>query len=299
MERAETKESKLDEINEKIFNCNTCKVHDEICLKPDFPLPYRRKLSDYKIIAIGINPKLDLSTYQAHLKELYKQSDHYIYKSQILKKLHESPDLMEKGAYISKLTNIINEINNIIKVYQDDNTVTARQFSKRISSENYIYDYILWANLSWCPSQKPNSRYVKEHPKNNDYITCNVYSEEIPNCLDKGYLQEIIELVEPELILFLKDNINDIIYHNKPLIYESLIAKLLNTDVANIKSEKEEYPLYDRNGKTYKPLISSFKPKDSKVKVIALPHPSNPAGKKYKKERECSLAKVCNLFIPT
>ena len=259
---------KLREINKRILNCKECIFHEELknrglCYKPDAPWydPDRLARLDFKVISIGLNPGWDdndIINNKDKYEPLYKlniqtNEDHDHYFKNIYDIYQATP---RRKPYQDSLTKTFNLINQSIKLY--DNV-------GEISSEN-IYDYLFWGNLSWCNSQ---TTYQRTMWGNKDII-CNVLTEEIPNCLDKGYMKDIITCVEPEMLLFFGSSF--------PFHPKVITKKVLDTQYDNISYTKKSFVAHTRKQKNkvinVSVDISICLIKEKNMRVVFMPHPN-------------------------
>ncbi len=274
-----TKIDNLRDITKRILNCKECIFHEEIkkrglYYKPDAPGydPDKLAKSNFKVVSIGLNPgwdDKDMMKNRDKYEPLYKlniqtNEDHDHYQKNIYDIYQATP---RRKPYQDSLTKTFNLINQTIKIYD----------KWEISSED-IYDYVFWGNLSWCSSQNTYQRTMWE----NKDITCNVLTEEIPNCLDKGYLKDIISCIEPKIILFLGSSF--------PFHPKVITKKVLATQYDSISYDKKRFVAHTRKQKdneiNVSVDISVCHIKDKNMKVVFMPHPN------YRWEDHCREAAI-------
>ena len=254
---------RLDDINRRIYNCKECSFHKELNglpFRPDLPQFY--EASDYKVMAVGINPSWDGSNYDEQWKNLYEKS-YEAFKAEFTK--DENAD---NNVYKSRLTHTFNQINEHLSI--------VRQQS--INSKE-IYKRIFWSNQSFCCSKNTKKRFIGKRA-----VKCDVYGEEINKCIDQGYLKEIIATINPELIIFFGPSEKDI---------ARFLSKLFSASMNRENTFKEKYTAFTRNGKDVKREFIAAKIENSNCKIISMPHPSYPFCAKNKKE---AIAELCNFL---
>lgn len=266
--------SKLTEISNKIIGCTECKFHKEldesIPYKPDAPLGYTLESQDYKAIAIGINPSWKNEDYNS-LRDIYKETDLEKYKDRLVTwwgKNNTGRQPYRDGVYST-----FKIINAELGTYEDE-----------IKKER-IYEYVFWSNLSFC-----NSQNIWERKFGDKKLSCNIVSEEIPNCLKNGYLKSIIETLEPKLVMFF--GYEAVNFFNFTKIFD--IKKYHS--VKNYY--KQQFPSHKRGEKTIDATIIACKLKASgkQIYVLFLPHPNYRFNNTLK---EGALKEVCKWLQET
>lgn len=258
-------------ITDEILNCNICKFHQELASKnlpfrPEAPLRCLEKNQDYKVIVVGINPGWRDEEY-VKWKEIYSEKNLEEYKKKYKEEIKEW-DKNNNDLYKQSLIYTFKIINEQLGIYNYE-----------INNGN-IYDYIFWANLSFCNSNNVNERII-----NGQKIHCDIYDEEIPNCLKKGYLKRIIETIEPELIIFLGKEAQNLGYFVK--IFGNMNYTLFDFYY------KTQFPAHKSSGKTknFKILAGILKKNGRKLYILFLPHPQYQITLQNKEE---SLIEICN-----
>ncbi|MGO9613209.1 MAG: hypothetical protein ACLPX5_09260, partial [Dissulfurispiraceae bacterium] len=84
-------------------------------------------------------------------------------------------------------------------------------------------------------------------------------------CLERGYLKEIIEVVNPDLIMILT---------NQEPLYKLLLKELLDTSYEDIMSTMITVDAQTRGGKEVKTVVIPCFIKNKQKFVLFLPHPN-------------------------
>lgn len=237
--------------------------------RPDAPLGYGEEHIHCSVMAVGINPGWDDEAYKKDWKEqIYSEPDIEKYKDRFAsmwKKLKEEKKI-GRQPYRDSIYYTFEKINEELRIYE-----------AKIEKER-IFDYVFWANLSFCSSQKVDKRVIG----GKEFEGWNVFNEEIPNCLDKGYLRRIIEAIEPKLIMFLGADLEK---------YFEKIFNIANRDEI-LYFPRRRFPAHKRGDKTVETTIIACKLKigEKDTSVLFLPHPNYRFKKEYKK---AALEEVC------
>jgi uracil-DNA glycosylase len=257
--------NELENVNKDIYKCDDCEFHKDI---NKLGIPYRpervfyTESSDYKVISIGINPgwgQENIKQYNNGLQDIYRKPNYQDYRHELLeyqKEWGEKHGNTKPGSYQIKLTSLFEKLNRRLNIYPHES-----QFSK-------IYDYVFWCNLSLCSSQSPTERNFDGTKHIN--ISCNVYNEEIDNCLKREYLKNIIEIIKPSYLLFFGATIMRI------REYRSLLMSLLNVHNVDIIADIKPVPAYvsKKTMKKIQVTVGGCKIKDRDLRIIFWPHPS-------------------------
>ncbi|GBR77454.1 hypothetical protein RDn1_113 [Candidatus Termititenax dinenymphae] len=252
-------QKEFEKITKEIFKCKKCTLHQDQIVKkikykhnPEFPIPYK-DIDEYKTFAVGINPSWNKES-EDFLKE-YKSGTFEEYID--VRRKHENN--IHSTQYISGIRS------------------TLQRIGIEIEDNQWLWKQVLWANLSFCSSQTPDKRIFLDTQAEEKEISCNVFSEEIPNCLDAGYLRRLIGIFKPKLILFFTTEINR-------LHYTQILKYCFNKEIMEINKkfiEKDVIHSMPINKKNTKVKIAVVK--IDKTICAFLPHPSR---KKYiKKEK--------------
>ncbi|MBL7050396.1 MAG: hypothetical protein ISR96_12860, partial [Nitrospira sp.] len=264
---------------ESIWQCNICEVHrfleekkygSDLHYRPDLPLPlpHQAPIKKYKIMVIGINPAWNESEL-GHWEELYKQNTFTDYVQEWKKLIGKS---FGRNPFRNGLTSDFNFINEKLGIYGQNEIKKEHREGKDIVSK-HIYEYIFWSNLSYCNSPKPYNRGEIFFKQKN--IPCNVFSEEIPNCLEQGHLRRLIEIIKPKYILFLTSQALSYMH------YKLLLKKLFNldsyNDILEAHSDNQNmYPSQIRNGKksaNIQLIPCKVQSGAGSTNILFLPHP--------------------------
>ena len=259
---------KIRLLNEKIFNCKQCDFHNELAAKG---IKYRPELiflrsNNYQVISIGLNPGWKDSESHEWEKRLYSKDNFSDYSSEIKKMTEEKGEY--SWPYARGLTEVFNYINDNLNIYSTHNIKAVD-----------IYKYVLWSNLAFCNSNKVDIR----NPFFGQDISCRTFSEEIPNCLDEGYLNNIIKIIKPQMILFFGVSITDYMYY-KRLIGKLLKLKSYNSihTFENSNNGKKAFEAHTRNNKKvnvniYAGKIDGYQFEGGNlmdIKFLFFPHPN-------------------------
>lgn len=266
---------RLKEINKRILECRECTFHQDISkqnlsYRPDAPCFEPNKLKDaqFKVLSVGLNPGWSEIQNAMERKTTYQE----LYKMPIA-----SDDDYEK--YVWKLSKMWDDMPKGRQPYKDALAKTLDIINKKMGIYDGItYDhikadlyekYLFWANLSFCNSQNVNERSFWGKKD----ISCNVLSEEIPNCLDKGFLRDIMNCLKPELVIFFGSS-----YALHPKV---IVRKLTGITSDKIIYEKKLVTAHKRKNKNgaeievgVKVEISLCDSNETNTKFLFLPHPS-------------------------
>ena len=268
----------IDDISKDIFKCRECDFFKDGTLKtekffPDIPM-FNSGGNGQKAFVIGINPSFNDSTYETTWKnDLYTAVDYYDYKERLSKL--ENPILK----YQSELARTFRSINSHLNIYPELTTYVAEFTLKN------IYKYVFWSNLSFCSSQTPYSRIIDDNT-----VTCRVFEEEIPNCLEKGYLARYIKALEPEFLLLFTLSAKGYYY------WKHIVKKLFPSGDAEITGQFiEKYSAHKRKATPVEIEIIAAKVKayGKIVNILFFPHPNY----QFTSENKAHvLEKVCEWF---
>lgn len=265
---------KLNKVVDEILKCDKCSFHQQlkkwdIPYRPDAPLGYELYSEDCKVIAIGINPGWVDKSYTLW-KEIYAEQDIQIYKTKFTAKWEEFKKNNQIGRqpYRDGIYYTFEKINAELGIYEE-----------KIGKDR-IFDYVFWSNLSFCSSQN-----VWQRKFDGKEISCNVLNEEIPNCLSNGYLNKIIEAIEPKLIMFFG-------YEAINFFHFTKIFDIKRWDVI-VNYPKTQFPAHKRGDKSVQATIIACKLKanDKVMSVLFLPHPNYRFNSEYKAK---ALKEVCD-----
>jgi hypothetical protein len=266
---------KLDKITNDILECDVCSFHQEMkklglprCW-PDATFWNKDSIRNFKVVSIGINPGWEkASEFYTKLKDIidveeYKEKSPIVWKEIVANEGVKHP-------YMTSLVHTFSVLNEQLKIYEEVNTETIRQEG--------VEKYVFFANLSWCGSQHPGERKFYE-----EEITCKVYEEEIPNCLDKGYLKGIIETIGPELVIFFGSEALKFYYFTK-------IFDLTKYDSFD-HYKKTQFCAHKRGDKdVYTTIVTAkLKAKEKNTSIIFLPH----SCRWTTENKEMALKEVC------
>lgn len=266
---------KLNNVVDEILKCDKCSFRDQlkkmgIPYRPDAPLGYGEEQNHCSVMAVGINPGWDDEAYKKDWKEqIYSEPDIEKYKDRFAsmwKKLKEEKKI-GRQPYRDSIYYTFEKINEELRIYE-----------AKIEKER-IFDYVFWANLSFCSSQN-----VWQRKFDGEVIKCDVFNEEIPNCLNKGYLRRIIEAIEPRLVIFFG-------YEAAKYIYFTKIFDIKKWD-AIVDYPKTQFSAHKRGDKDVKMTIiaSKLKINDKEMSVLFLPHPNYRWNSTYKED---ALKEIC------
>lgn len=258
-----------------IFKCRKCGFHKDldVDLRPWLPVvPYTEKMFDnYHTMVIGLNPGWNEKYYEK-LKRLYPNYD----KSNNFNKfIEEQRNIsLKPGNYERNLAYLYNVINSKLRLNDCE-----------ITSQN-IYDYVFWANLSFCASNNPEQREIK-----GINYTCRVLTEEIFNCLHEGFLYRLICAFKPELIICFTQSF---------LYFKTVLDLIFDYNYTIIHGPKEKpFTAYtQRNNQNVRinitgAIIKINEPSKYSTKVIFCPHPNRPC----KKDNKISaISKMCDFL---
>jgi len=265
--------NELIELNRKIFQCRECDVHKEISsnlkdfhYNPDATvLPDFENCPDYKVISVGINPSWNKIFDGEDYQLIYRESNFENYINKVLTK----PKLPgERSRFQERIATVFNILNSMLKIYE----------KKNIESRD-IYNYLYWGNLSFCNSQSPRKRVFAGQELNS-----RVYDEELPNCLEKGFLRDTISLIKPSLVIFFTINATAVIS------YSQLIKKLFSVADDDILAEQITIPAYERAGKAVHTIMIPGRIRTTDTMFLFFPHPSFPFVTSHRKE---ALERAC------
>lgn len=269
--------NKLIKIDKKILQCQECSFHKDLkdknlYYKPEALcyLPKMLEKADFKVISIGLNPGWNKwnetirseNEYQILYQMPISSDKEYLDYVKIFNKALENDK--GRGQYEIVLGKTLCSINKKINIY---NGVSEKEII-----DNLYPRYLFRANLSFCNSKKLNERIFW-----NKAIKCNVLSEEIPNCLDKGFLKEIVDCLQPELVIFFGN------YYT--LTPKNIVERLSGVASEEIKFNKETFTLYEKkNGKKIQADVSIYYSRKIITKFIFLPHPRCPWKDNYREK---------------
>ncbi len=267
----------LREIASRIYECRECDVHRDAAellkglnFKCDPPTNIRVE-NNYRVVIVGINPHWGDDTKEDY-SEVLSAANYDEFESQLneYNKRHETTGSV--GRYQYGITSIFNLFNQQLGILNDGD-VEAKD----------IYKHVFWANLSFCGSADPYNRKVYEKD-----LPCRVFSEEIPNCLSKGYLRDIVNIIKPELILVLASSALSYIYYKNAL--KSIYGK---DQLDEFKFMDKTYPSQTRKGKIIEVTIVSCKAdlETNATKVVFFPHPNYRFNGDMKKD---AIKEICN-----
>lgn len=247
----------LLKIGREIFQCRKCEFYKELDsnenFHPDPPsIPDLEKT--HKAMVIGVNPGMDVDQSDPLYIKCMEQQTFEEYSEQCV----ISSERGGRNPYRDHVASIFNLLNDEMGIYDD----------KNIRSED-IYNYIFWSNLAFCPSQKIDHRTINGLTiKNFD-----IFNTEIPNCVEQGFLERLIELKNPEFIIILGIEVLKY-YGNDP---RPLIKRLVGiTEDEEIETyEKFRFPYQVNSGKTTYTSARAYKIKRSGIKVLFFPHPNS------------------------
>jgi uracil-DNA glycosylase len=252
---------KIEAINKRIFECRKCDFHKELKEKeiayyPDAPVENFEN-RNINIITVGINSTWNDNAWDSW-KECYKLKDYEKYKEYCMERYKKDPDSKYSKSYSRGIASATKEINKHL------NIVPGNYF-KEIKEAEIFNEYVLWQNLSFCNSNSPNDSERKIGGKP---VPCRVYSEEIPNCLEKEYLKDVISIINPELVVFFAIEVLDYIYYKKLI---KLLFYLDNHDEINDFGGVKSF-MRNKTSST-RGLACKINNKKN-TKILFLPHPS-------------------------
>jgi len=264
----------LKDVNRRIIKCNKCDFHRELPkgfhYKPDAPIfsdeNYR---NDYKVVVIGINPAWDESdnNLNREWQEIYSHdsNDYEGYEKKVLAQIEKSSGRNTYANGVAKAVNFL--VKALVEAGATGDEI-LRELNIPLQTEidgHNVYDYVFWTNQSFCNSQQPNAREF-----NKKEILCNTYTEEIPNCLKKGFLKDIVRIIGPRLLIFFGDT----------MYYKVLLQEILDVKYDSIHSngplEVEAYMRSEKPIKTnfYCAKVTHVPGRKDDVYAIFLYHPS-------------------------
>lgn len=249
----------IDDISKDIFKCRECDFFKEINEEsspfcPD--VTYHSYEFSPKAFVIGINPSFNDDEYIRSWKsELYSANDYLKFKSNLQK--YVFPII----GYQRGVSDVFKKINNELNLYPELKGVDDGLFVQN------IYKYVFWANLSFCSSQNPYSRIIDRKE-----ISCRVFEEEIPNCLEKHFLARYIAKLQPEFIMLFTIGA-------KGYFYWKHILKKLFADIAEWKITEQmvkKYEAHKRKGVSVDIEIVAAKVNayGKRVNILFFPHPN-------------------------
>lgn len=240
---------RMETLAKKILECRECSFYEELNGLPFHPDLPERYQPTFRAMVIGINPGF-LGEEYSIFQKYYRSSD-----TEEIRTLLSDSEKDKIYPYQRGLYKTFSLINEELPVF-DGNEVTV---------EN-IYDYVAWANLSFCASQSTYERKL-----NDINVPCRVYSEEIHNCLGQGFLSEMIHIVRPRVIVFFANDAFNSIYYK--LVLKAIFGL---ESYKSTKTFERSVPAYQRAGKNINTTIRGAKiPLESSlVKVIMAPHPN-------------------------
>jgi uracil-DNA glycosylase len=267
----------LNDISRKLWQCRECSFHERlkgIPYKPEILSFKNDNDNEYKVLSVGINSGWDDNQYKDYWEAVYTENDFEEYKKLITKTWDQ----------IRKAKNPVQHYRDGIFKYFDIINKKLHIYDEGLVTKDNFYDYIFWSNLSFCCSQNIYTR--KFDGKD---IGCDVYNEEIPNCLSKGYLRDVIKLLNPKLIMFF--GYEAVNFFNFMKIFDTVKS----TDVKVY--DKTRFKAHERDVKTGKISIDTtiiackIHTDDKKTSILFLPHPNYRFTDDNKTE---ALGKVCD-----
>lgn len=247
--------NQFDKIARKIFECRECSFWEpnaDIVFRPDPPL-YNKDNSG-KIIVVGLNGKW--SEKYCSFVRLHTRGDYETYKQAWLNPERANTDntgiryaggIVMTAYWLGLITEDITNM-NVIK---------------------YMAKNVIQGNLSFCPSitsQGHGTRRPKKSACPHD-LSCNL-EEERSECLGKRYLCRMINILNPEVVIFLSSKAERL-----------LLSRIFDVDINDLITPdnwEPDFVAYNR-GKTQ--VMTSVMPyliRDRKVKILVRPHTSMP-----------------------
>jgi hypothetical protein len=276
------KTEKIEVINERIFECKECDFHTEleekkIAYRPDAPVENFAD-RDINIITVGINSTWNDNAW-SNWEECYKKETYEEYKEYCLERFKEHAKYSKSYARgVKTALNTINEYLNVLP-------------GKELNEDNVFEENVLWQNLSFCNSNSPKDSKRKF---GDNYVSCHVYTEEIPKCLEEGYLRDVISIIEPELVVFFATRALDLSEGDyKKTIID--IFDLNNADEIDDFGGIKEFPPFERADKKEVRIRGlACKIISKKTNILILPHPSYPMNSNFRKDM---INKLCNKLM--
>ena len=272
----------LISVSKDIYDCRACDFHNQLKKKnyyinPDPPSYEDTINEDHRVMVIGINPGYLEDDNYVSFKSCYEEDSYRGYSDcivRVTKEYNNRNKTQKIGPYQRNLTSLVNLLNRELKIFKNGDIQPAG-----------IYQHVFWSNLCFCPSKNSHERII-----DGKKFGCNIFSEEIHNCLEKKFLSRFIKLKKPEIIIFFANTALQVIN------YKLLLKKLFNLDdYSNIDEyNKELHPAYkNKKGKDIYVFIKACKIKQSMTKILFFPHPNYQFKKSNKKT---AIKKVCQWF---
>jgi len=249
----------LNNICKEISDCKACSFHKdlerlELPFRPDAPFDgLMSPREHFKVMTIGINPGWNESAYPAW-REIYAEQDYEQYKARVIESYTKTrQENRGRQPYRDSVYYTFMEINSVLNIYPPAEI-------KRLG----IFDTLFWANLSFCSSSSTSGRTI-----NGQQVPLNLAGEEIPKCLEKGYLKKLMQILVPELVIFFGYDALNFFHFRK-------IFDINSFDDVEMY-QKTRYPSQKRKGKSIETTIIACKiavGNGKRLSVLFLPHPS-------------------------